>query len=101
MSRRALTQRSYSASRSSTQIDIQVPLSAVSSPSGPKVNVLGPRPRPPWPSRHRKISDPADSTEPNPGPAAEASGFHSNPLRQPSFSNQAKLSPMSETFRLG
>lgn len=29
---------------------------------------------------------------PNPGASSEGSAFHSNPLRQPSFSNHAKLS---------
>src|SRR5579871_257431 len=43
--RKRVTQRSWTASTLSTQIDIHTPLSEVSLPSGPKVDWLGPLPR--------------------------------------------------------
>jgi hypothetical protein len=50
------THRSCTSSRSSTKIDIQTPLSDVSSPSGPNVATFDPFPGPPCPPRQRKIS---------------------------------------------
>src|SRR5579871_3705228 len=43
--RKRVTQRSWTASTLSTQIDIHTPLSEVSLPSGPKVDWSGPLPR--------------------------------------------------------
>src|SRR5262245_47822791 len=54
-SRPAATHSLCTASTSSTQTDIQAPLSAVWSPSGPNVATFVPRPRPPWPPWQRKI----------------------------------------------
>src|SRR5262245_57109499 len=82
----------WTASTSSTQIDIQAPLSAVSSPSGPNVLFTPPLPRPPCPSSHRKISQSPENTAPNVGGSPQSQAFF-----HPSFSNQSKLSAMSET----
>src|SRR5262245_17657154 len=84
----------WTASTSSTQIDIQTPLS----PASPWPFVVGsatlrPPPCAPW---HRKISHSPEQTDPNVGGLLQ-----SKPFFQPSFSNQAKLSTMSETFRIG
>src|SRR5579863_352058 len=95
-SRPAATHCRWTASTSSTQTDIQAPWSAVSSPSGPKVEVLVPLPRPPCPPWQRKISHLPDPTAPNAGGVPQSQHF-----LQPHFSNQAKLAPMSETFKIG
>src|SRR3989442_3803812 len=84
------------ASTSSTQIDIQTPLSAVSSPSGPKVICTPPLPRPPWAPWHRKTSHSPEQTPPKVGGLPQ-----SQPFFHPSFSNQRKLSVMSDTFKIG
>src|SRR6185295_2528256 len=86
----------WMASTSSTQIDIQTPLSAVSSPPGPKVILTPPLPRPPWAPWHRKISHAPEQTAPKVGGSP-----HSQPFFHPSFSNQRKLSAMFETFKIG
>src|SRR5215470_4935310 len=92
----AATDWRYTASTSSTHIDIHAPLSATWSPSSPKVAMLAPRPRPPCPSRHRKISYLPDRTAPN-----EGGDPHSKPFSQPHFSNHATLAAKSLTFRIG
>src|SRR5215813_9457053 len=80
-------------STSSTQIDIQTPLSSVwSSP----VVLLPLLPRPPWAPSHRKISYSPEQTPPQVGGSPQC-----HPFFHPSFSNQAKLSRMSETFKIG
>src|SRR6185295_2967109 len=74
---------------------IHVPLSADSSPSGPKV-IPVPLPRPPWPFSHKKISQSPEQTPPKSGGSP-----HSHAFFHPSFSNHAKLSAMLDTFRIG
>ena len=96
ISRPCSTQRRCTASTSSTQIDIHAPLSAASSPSGPNVRSTALRPLPPWPSWHRKISHSPEQTPPNVGGVPQ-----SQPFFHPRRSNHAKLSWMSETFRMG
>src|SRR5215211_638464 len=56
---------------------------------------IGP-PRAPCPSWHKKISELPQTTPPNVGGSPQ-----SQPFRQPSFSNHAKLSARLETFRIG
>src|SRR5262249_33528052 len=86
----------WTASTSSTHTDIQAPLSAVSSPPGPKVAAFAPRPRLPCPPRQRKISHSPDPTDPNVGGVPQSQHF-----LQPHFSNHAKLAALSDTFRIG
>src|SRR5262245_15869831 len=83
-------------STSSTQIDIQTPLSAVSSPSGPNVAFTPPLPRPPCAPSQRKISHFPERTHPNVGGSPQSQIFS-----QPSFANHAKLSPRLATLRIG
>src|SRR5262245_32610466 len=75
-------------------MDIQPPLS----PASPWPFVVGSAlfPRPPCAPWQRKISHSPEQTDPNVGGLPQ-----SKPFFQPSFSNQAKLSTMSETFRIG
>src|SRR5229473_1013612 len=84
------------ASTSSTQIDIQTPLSEVSSPSSPNVVGTSLLPRPPCPPSQRKISHSPEQTPPKVGGSPQ-----SHPFFHPKRSNQAKLSRMFETFRIG
>src|SRR5713101_5723583 len=95
-SRPAATHCLWTASTSSTQTDIQAPLSAVWSPSGPNVEAFAPLPRPPWPPWQRKISHWPDPTAPKVGGVPQSQHF-----LQPHFSNQAKLAAMLETFSIG
>ncbi len=81
------------ASTSSTQMDIQTPLSLSSEV---KVSVLVPLPRPPWPSWQRKISTLPLLTAPNPGGSPQSQSFF-----HPSLSNHAMLSAKFETFNIG
>src|SRR6185295_14591653 len=67
-----------------------------SSPAYPNVFASPPLPRPPWPSRQRKISDSPEQTPPNVGGLPQ-----SQPFFQPSFSNQATLCSMFETLTIG
>jgi hypothetical protein len=83
-------------STSATHTDIQTPLSVVSSPSGPNVELFAPLPRPPCAPRQRKISHSPDPTAPNVGGVPQSQHFF-----QPHFSNHAKLSAMSDTFKIG
>jgi hypothetical protein len=76
--------------------DIQTPLSAVWSPSGPNVEAFAPLPRPPWRPAQRKISHSPDPTDPKVGGVPQSQHF-----LQPHFPNQAKLAEMSETFSMG
>jgi len=86
----------WTSSTSSTQTDIQTPLSAVSSPCGPNVEAIAPLPRPPWPPWQRKISHTPDPT------AAKVGGVpQSQHFLQPHFSNHTKLLEMSDTFNIG
>jgi len=55
-----------------------------------------PLPRPPWAPWQRKISHLPERTHPKVGGSPQ-----SQPFVQPSFANHAKLSAMSETFRIG
>src|SRR4051794_1600820 len=73
---------------------IQTPLS----PASPCPLVVGRPllPRPPCAPWQRKISHSPEQTAPKVGGLPQ-----SKPFVQPSFSNQAKLSMMSETFRIG
>src|SRR4249920_2069084 len=87
------THRRWTASTSSTQIDIQAPLSDVSSPSGPNVALTPPWPRPPCAPSQRKISQCPEQTPPKVGGSPQ-----SQPFSQPSFSNQRKLSARFDTF---
>src|SRR5262245_13068356 len=95
-SRPCARHRWWTASTSSTQIDIHTPLSAHSSPSGPNVILISLLPRPPCPPSHRKISNSPEQTAPNVGGSPQSQAFF-----HPSFSNHAKLSWMFETFRIG
>src|SRR5687768_7622358 len=83
-------------STSSTQIEIQTPFSAESSPPGPNVLANALLPLPPCPFSHRKISHSPEQTPPKWGGVP-----HSQPLVQPRRSNQAKLSTIFDTFRIG
>src|SRR3989442_10482438 len=67
MSSPAATHSLWTSSTSSTQTDIQTPLSACSSPSDPNVALFSPRPRLPCPPWQRKISHSPDPTAPNAG----------------------------------
>src|SRR6266851_1240532 len=96
ISRPAATHCLWTASTSSTQTDIQAPLSAVWSPSCPNVEAFAPLPRPPWPPWQRKISHWPDPTAPKVGGVPQSQHF-----LQPHFSNQAKLAEISETFSIG
>src|SRR6266480_7031047 len=91
----SVRQRSYTASTSSTRIHNQEPLSADWSPSGPKVFVE-PRPRPPWPSTQRKISQSPEHTEPKSGGSPQSQDFC-----HPSLANHSTLSVIFDTFRMG
>src|SRR6516164_3420969 len=84
------------ASTSSTHMDIHTPLSPHSSPEGPNVILCSPLPRPPCPPSQRKISHSPEQTPPKVGGVP-----HSQALIQPSFSNQAKLCWIFDTFRIG
>jgi hypothetical protein len=52
--------------------------------------------RPPWAPWQRKTSHAPEQTAPNVGELPQ-----SKPFVQPSLSNQAKLSAISETFKIG
>src|SRR5580700_4314894 len=95
-SRPSATHCLWTSSTSATHTDIHTPLSAVSSPSGPNVEVFAPLPRPPCPPRQRKISHSPDPTAPNVGGVPQSQHFF-----QPHFSNHAKLAAMSDTFKIG
>src|SRR5258708_39914464 len=88
------TQCLWISSTLSTQIDIQTPLSSES--DSPKVVGRSLFPRPPCPFWQRKISQWPEQTPPNVGGSPQ-----SQPFFQPRRSNQAKLSWMFETFRIG
>src|SRR5882762_2350494 len=92
----AATHSLWTSSTSSTHTDIQTPLSAVSSPSGPNVDVFAPLPRLPCPPWQRKISHSPEPTAPKVGGVPQSQHF-----LQPHFPNQAKLAAMSETFSIG
>src|ERR1700731_1319257 len=92
----AATHCLWTSSTSLTHTDIQTPLSAVSSPSGPNVEAFAPLPWPPWPPTQRKISHSPDPTAPKVGGVPQSQHF-----LQPHFSNQAKLAEMSDTFSMG
>src|SRR5882672_11763547 len=92
----AATHSLWTSSTSSTHTDIQTPLSAVSSPSGPNVDAFAPLPRLPCPPWQRKISHSPDPTAPKVGGVPQSQHF-----LQPHFPNQAKLAAMSETFSIG
>src|SRR5882762_754767 len=96
MSSPAATHCLWTSSTSSTQTDIHAPLSAVSSPPGPNVEVFAPLPRLPWPPRQRKISHSPDPPAPNVGGVPQSQHF-----LHPHFSNHAKLVAMSDTFNIG
>lgn len=63
--------------------------------------MFAPRPRPPCPPRHRKMSWPSQLTAPKTGPAEGSSPSHSNPLDHPSLVNHVMLASTSVTFRIG
>lgn len=86
----------WTSSTSSTQTDIHTPLSAVSSPWGPNVELFAPLPRLPWPPRQRNISHSPDPTAPKVGGVPQSQHFF-----QPHFSNHAKLAGTSDTFKIG
>jgi hypothetical protein len=95
----AATHCLWTSSTSSTHTDIQTPLSAVSSTSGPNVERFAPLPRPPWPPWppwQRNISHSPDPTAPKVGGIPQ-----SQHLFQPQFSNHAKLAGTSDTFKIG
>src|SRR5882762_4623405 len=92
----AATHCLWTSSTSLTHTDIQTPLSAVSSPSGPNVEAFAPRPRPPWPPWQRKISHSPDPTAPKVGGVPQSQHF-----LQPHFLNHSKLLEMSDTFNIG
>src|SRR5215467_7822211 len=96
MSRPASTQTLCTASTSSTQTDIQTPLSIESSSTPENVVRFAPLPRPPWAPRHRKISHLPEHTAPN-----VAGVPQSQPFCQPHFSNHANVATRSETLRIG
>jgi hypothetical protein len=95
-SRPAATHSLCTASTSSTQTDIQTPLSPASSPSFWNVVVFAPRPRPPCAPLQRKISHSPEPMAPNVGGVPESQSFF-----HPHFSNHAKLAAMSDTFNIG
>src|SRR6476659_6934409 len=82
------------ASTLSTHIDIHTPFFSSSSP--PNVVGMSLLPRPPCPSWQRKISQLPEQTPPNVEGVPQ-----SHPFFHPSRSNQAKLSSMLETLRMG
>src|ERR1044072_2491155 len=88
--------RRCTASASSTQIETHPPLSAAVSPSGPNVIFTPPWPRPPCAPSQRKIWHSPEQTAPKDGGCPQSQAFF-----QPSFSNQAKLSWMLDTFKIG
>src|SRR6202035_5854688 len=92
----AATHRLWTSSTSSTHTDIHTPLSAVSSPSGPNVDLFAPLPRLPWPPWQRKISHSPDPTAPKVGGDPQSQHF-----LQPNFSNHAKLAAMADMFKIG
>jgi hypothetical protein len=92
----AATHCLWTSSTSSTHTDIHTPLSAVSSPSDPNVELFAPLPRPPCAPRQRKISHSPDPTLPKVGGVPQSQHFF-----QPHFSNHAKLAAMSDTFKIG
>jgi hypothetical protein len=96
MSNPAATHCLWTSSTSSTQTDIHAPLSAVSSPSDPNVEVFVPLPQLPWPPRQRKISHSPEPTAPKVGGFPQSQHF-----LHPHFSNQVKLAMMSDTFNIG
>src|SRR6185437_10304582 len=95
-SRPAATHCPCAASTSSIQTDIQEPLSPCWSLSCWKVVRFLPRPRPPWPSRQRKIRHLPEPTAPNVGGVPQSQSFF-----HPHCSNHAKLAAKSETFSIG
>src|SRR5262245_48240571 len=86
----------WTASTSSTHMEIHTPLSPVSFP--PRLNVIlsSPLPRPPCAPWQRKISQSPEQTPPNVGGLPQSQAFC-----HPSFSNHAKLCWMSETLSIG
>ena len=90
------TQFAWILSTSSTQTVIHTPRSPVWDAPPSPVDALLPLPRPPWAPRQRKISHSPEPTEPNVGGEPQ-----SHFLIQPSLPNQAKLSSMFDTFRIG
>ncbi len=92
----AATHCLWTSSTSSTHTDIHTPLSAVSSPSGPNVELFAPLPRLPCPPWQRKISHSPEPTAPKVGGVPQSQHFF-----QPHFSNHAKLAAMSDTFKIG
>jgi hypothetical protein len=96
MSSPAATHCLWTSSTSSTQTDIHAPLSAVSSPPGPNVEVFVPLPRLPWPPWQRKISHSPEPTDPKVGGFPQSQHF-----LHPHFSNHVKLAVMSDTFNIG
>jgi hypothetical protein len=92
----AATHCLWTSSTSSTHTDIHTPLSAVSSPSGPNVELFAPLPRLPWLPWQRNISHSPDPTDPKVGGVPQSQHF-----LQPHFSNHAKLAGMSDTFKIG
>ena len=92
----AATHCLWTSSTSSTHTDIHTPLSAVSSRSGPNVELFAPLPRLPWPPRQRKISHSPDPTDPKVGGVPQSQHFV-----QPHFANHAKLAAISDTFKMG
>src|SRR5580700_4468787 len=95
-SRPSATHCLWTSSTSATHTDIHTPLSAVSSPSGPNVEVFAPLPRLPCPPRQRKISHSPDPTDPKVGGVPQSQHFF-----QPHFANHTKLAAMSDTFKIG
>jgi hypothetical protein len=83
-----------SSTSSSTNTDIQTPLSASSSPSGPNVDAFAPLPRPPWPPWQRNISHSSDPIAPKVGGVPQSQSF-----LQPHFSNHSKLAEMLDTVQ--
>ena len=92
----AATHCLWTSSTSSTHTDIHTPLSAVSSPPGPNVELFVPLPRLPWPPWQRKISHSPDPTDPKVGGVPQSQHFF-----QPHLSNHRKLRAMSDTFKIG
>jgi hypothetical protein len=92
----AATHCLWTSSTSSTHTDIHTPLSAVSSPPGPNVELFAPLPRLPWPPWQRNISHSPDPTAPKVGGVPQSQHFF-----QPHFSNHAKLAGTSDTFKIG
>src|SRR5215467_15914381 len=96
MSRPASTQTLCTASTSSTQTDIQTPLSIESSSTPENVVRFAPLPRPPCAPRHRKISHLPEQTAPKVGGVPQSQAFC-----HPHLSNHANVAGMSETLRIG